>query len=140
MYHDYLIFKWKKKLKISSFLWQNLTFDALCGSFDCVLTMLPNHLSKETTILDVVIRTPWLKEKYFIHGAFNSSTLLKGCNEVSNVGITQGLELVHHLVKFLTLKNFHRSFAILIEQMMSQEGFTCIQSDYKKIGIKGMKT
>jgi hypothetical protein len=25
---------------------------------------------------------------------------------------------VHHLVKFLTLKNFHRPFPILIEQMM----------------------
>jgi hypothetical protein len=35
-----------------------------------------------------------------------------------NVGRTKGLELVHHLVKFLTLKNFHRPFPILIEQMM----------------------
>jgi hypothetical protein len=28
--------------------------------------------------------------------------MLKGCNEVPNVGRTKGLELVHHLVKFVT--------------------------------------
>jgi hypothetical protein len=65
--------------------------------------------------------------------------VLKGCNEVPNVGKTQGLQPVRHLVKFLTLKNFHRSFAILIEQMMCQKGFTYIQGDCKKIGVKGMK-
>ncbi len=65
--------------------------------------------------------------------------MLKGCNEVPNVGRTQGLELVCHLVKFFTLKNFHRSFTILIEQMMCQEGFTCIQGDCKKFSIRGMR-
>jgi len=79
--------------------------------------LLPNCLSKETSILDIVIRISQL-EKYAIHGASSTSTMLKGCNEVSNVGRTEGLELVHHLVKFLTLKNFHRLFPIPIEKMM----------------------
>jgi hypothetical protein len=61
---------------------------------------------------------------------------LKDTMEVLNVGRTQGLEFVHHLVKFFTLKNFHRSFTILIEQMMCQEGFTCIQGDYKNFGVR----
>ncbi len=79
--------------------------------------LLPNHLSKETSTLDIVIRIFQL-EKYAIRGASSISIMLKGCNEVLNVGRTKGLELVHHLVKFLTLKNFHRPFPILIEQMM----------------------
>jgi len=78
--------------------------------------LFPKHLSKETSILNIVIRTLQL-EKYVIQRASSTSTMLKGCNEVSNVGRTKGLELVHHLVKFLTLKNFHRPFPIFIEQM-----------------------
>jgi len=54
----------------------------------------------ETIILDVVIRTLQLKKKYVIHGASNTSIMLKGCNEVSDVGRTQGLELVRHLEEF----------------------------------------
>jgi hypothetical protein len=65
--------------------------------------------------------------------------MLKGCNEVSDVGRTQGLELVRHLIKFFTLKNFHKSFAILIEQMMCQKGFIFIQGNCKKFGIKGTR-
>jgi len=64
----------------------------------------------ETIILNVVIRTFWLKEKYVIHGAFNINVMSKGYNEVSNVGRIKGLKLVNHLVKFLTLKNLHKSF------------------------------
>jgi hypothetical protein len=37
MCHDYHGFKWPKR-KISSFLWQNLTSNALGGSFHCVFT------------------------------------------------------------------------------------------------------
>ncbi len=66
--------------------------------------LLPNHLSRETTILNVIIRTFQLKEKYVMHGASSTNTMLKGCNEVANVGRTKRLELVHHLVKFVTLK------------------------------------
>ncbi len=47
-----------------------------------------------------------------------SSIELKRCNEVLNVERLEGLELVHHLVKFFTLNNFHKSFPIFIEQMM----------------------
>jgi hypothetical protein len=61
---------------------------------------LPNHLSMETTILDVVIRTPRLKEKYVIHGASSTNIMLKGCNEVLNVGKTKGLELSISLLSF----------------------------------------
>jgi hypothetical protein len=50
------------------------------------------------------------KEKYVIHEAFSTNIMLKGYNEVLNVGRIEGSELVHHLVKFFTLKNFHRSF------------------------------
>jgi len=50
------------------------------------------------------------KEKYVIHGASSTNIMLKGYNEVLNVGKIEGLELVHHLVKFFTLKNFRRSF------------------------------
>jgi len=96
-------------------------------------------LSKETTILDVVIRILQLKEKYVIHGALNTNTMFKGYNEVSNVGRIERLELVHHLVKFLTLKNFHESFAILIEQMMCQKCFICIQGDCKDFDIRGTR-
>ncbi len=63
----------------------------------------------------------------------------QGCDEVPNVGRTKGLELVHHLVKFLTLKNFHMSFAILIEQIMCQECSTHIQGDYKDFSVKAMR-
>jgi hypothetical protein len=38
MCHDYHGFKWTKK-KISNLLWQNITFDALCGFFYCISTM-----------------------------------------------------------------------------------------------------
>jgi hypothetical protein len=39
---------------------------------------------------------------------------------------------------FVTLKNFRKSFANLIEQMMCQKGFIFIQGNCKKFGIKGM--
>ncbi len=74
-----------------------------------------------------------------MHGASSTSIMLKGCNEVPNVGRTKGLELVHYLVKFLTLKNFHRSFTILIEQIMCQECFIRIQGDCKDFGVKAMR-
>jgi len=64
--------------------------------------------------------------------------IFKGCNEVPNVGRTQGLELVH-LVKFFTLMNFHQSFAIFIEQMMYQEGFICIRGNCKDFGVMGTR-
>jgi hypothetical protein len=57
--------------------------------------------------------------------------MFKGCNEVLNLGRTEGLELVDHLVEFLPLKNFHMPFPILIEQMMCQEKFNYIKSDCK---------
>ncbi len=85
------------------------------------------------------MRTFWLKKKYVIHGASSTNTMLKGCNEVSYVGIIKGLELVHHLIKFPTLNNLHKFFDILIEQMMCQECFTCIQGDYRDFDIKGMR-
>ncbi len=100
---------------------------------------MPIHLSRETTILNVIIRIFQLQKKYVIHGALNTSTVLKGCNEVPNVGRTEELELVHHLVKFFTLKNFHRSFTILIEQMMCQECFIGIQGNFKDFGVKDTK-
>jgi hypothetical protein len=65
--------------------------------------------------------------------------MFKGCNEVSNVGKIEGLKLVHHLVKFFTLKNFHRSFTILIEQMMWQGGFIYIQNNCRDFGVKGTR-
>jgi len=101
---------------------------------------LPSHLSKETTILDVVIRTFQLKEKYVIHGASSTSIVPKGCNEDLDVGRIEGLKLVHHLVKFFTLKNFHKSFTIFIEQMMCQECFTGIQSDCRDLVSEVQKT
>jgi hypothetical protein len=72
-------------------------------------------VSREITILDVVIRTFWLKEKYVIHGASSTNIVFKGHNEVPDVGRTEGLKLVHHIVKFFNLNNFHKYFAILIE-------------------------
>ncbi len=63
--------------------------------------------------------------------------MLKGYNEVLNVGRIEGLELVHHLVKFFTLKN--KYFTIFIEQMMCQECFICIQGNCKDFGITGTR-
>jgi len=100
---------------------------------------MPSHLSRETIVLDAVIRTLWFKEKYVIHGASRTNNVLKRCNEVSDVGRIKSLELVHHLVKFLILKNFQRSFTILIEQMMCQKCITCIQGDCKDFGNRGTR-
>jgi hypothetical protein len=52
--------------------------------------------------MDVVRRTSRVKEKYVIHGASGTNIMLKECNEAPNVGRLEGLELVHHLVKFFT--------------------------------------
>ncbi len=94
------------------------TFEPLYHAFTCDIlnkyNFLPSHLFKEITILDIIIRT-FQFEKYVIHGAFNTSIMFKGCNEVLNLRRTKGMELVDHLVKFLPSKNFHMPFPILIE-------------------------
>jgi len=56
------------------------------------------------------------------------------CWENKGVGTCPSPCQVSHLEKF------HMSFAIFIEQMMCQEGFTCIQGDCKDLVLGVQET
>ncbi len=61
--------------------------------------------------------------------------MLKRCNQVLNIGRTEGCELVHHLPRFISFQRFHWPFTILNKQFLGHKSLTCSQHNCQH-GVK----
>jgi hypothetical protein len=72
-------------------------------------------LSKKTFILNVVVTTLRLEQKNFVNISSIGRMALEQHNKITNVGKTQGHEIVHHLVQMFPFQKLDRVVTILIE-------------------------
>jgi hypothetical protein len=97
--------------------------------------LLSKNLSKEITLLDVVISTFRLQFKDVII-VTTTWTMLEKNNKVTNIGRVQFTEIVLDLPHLPTFEKLHFTITTIIKQMPSQESLTSTGENRRHLHIR----